>query len=162
MKTIWWIEEGESRRVAIVARPRGEEWLESELERLKNAGIDVLVSLLCEQEAQELGLADEGLLAEQLGMTFVSYPILDRGLPGDLAGFRELVARLASLVREGRRVGVHCRACIGRSTVLVASVLIALGTEADDALRRIKAARGLPVPDTAEQLEWILQFRAAA
>jgi len=36
--------------------------------------------------------------------------------------------------------------------------MIALGWNASDALRKIESARGFPVPDTPEQLEWILNF----
>jgi hypothetical protein len=38
-------------------------------------------------------------------------------------------------------------------------VMIALGWDATEALRLIEKARGFPVPDTPEQLEWILNFR---
>jgi protein-tyrosine phosphatase len=161
MKSVWWVEEGQNPRVAIVARPRGGEWLEDDLTAMKNAGIDVVVSLLREDEAEELGLADEATTAERLGMRFISYPIPDRCTPQDGSGFRRLVSELAELVKEGHRVGAHCRACIGRSTVLTSSVLIALGVDPEDALLRIEAARECFVPDTPEQREWILQFRAA-
>jgi protein-tyrosine phosphatase len=161
MKSVWWVEEGRSPRVAIVARPRGDEWLEDDLAAMKHAGIDVLVSLLRADEAEELGLADEGTIAERVGMRFISYPIPDRCTPQDGSGFRRLVSELAELVKEGHRVGAHCRACIGRSTVLTSSVLIALGMDPEDALLRIEGARECFVPDTPEQREWILQFRAA-
>jgi hypothetical protein len=36
--------------------------------------------------------------------------------------------------------------------------MIALGWQADEALRLIERARGFPVPDTPEQHEWILKF----
>lgn len=160
MNSVWWIDEGEGPRVAIVARPRGEEFLEEDLAEMKRNGIDVLVSLLHADEAQWLGLAEEGAIAERLGMRFISYPVPDRTTPQDEAGFRKLVAELASLVRKGDRVGAHCRACIGRSTVLIASLLIALGMDPEDALRRIEQARECWVPDTPEQRDWILQFRA--
>ncbi|HTV82375.1 MAG TPA: hypothetical protein VME18_06975 [Acidobacteriaceae bacterium] len=159
MKSIWWIEERRDPRLAIVARPRGMNWLEDDLARLRSAGIDLLVSLLCEDEAEELGLADEAATAERLGMRFISYPVPDRCTPGDEAGFRKLVCDLAGLVNEGHRVGAHCRGCIGRSTVLVASVLVQMGWDPGDALLRIEAARECPVPDTREQRAWILQFR---
>lgn len=159
MKTIWWVDEGETPRVAIVARPRGADWLEDDLAGLERAGIDVLVSLLPEDEAEELGLAEEGAIAERIGMRFISYPVPDRCSPQDGARFRKLVTELSDLVRSGHRIGAHCRACIGRSTVLIASLLIGLGMNPEDALLRVEAARECDVPDTPEQREWILQFR---
>lgn len=161
MNTVWWVDEGRGQRVAIVARPWGEESLEEDLAAMKKAGIDVVVSLLGQDETEMLGLAAEGAIAERLGMRFIAYPVPDRCTPPDEAGFRVLVNELAGMVREGRRVGAHCRACIGRSTVLIASLLIALGMDPEEALRRIEAARACRVPDTREQLEWILQFRVA-
>jgi protein-tyrosine phosphatase len=162
MKTALWIEEAKPSRLAIVLRPRGGEWLQADLEMARDAGIDVLVSLLTPQDSEELGLPDEGRIARQLGMRFISYPILDRCTPSNLASFRELIADLRDQVRAGKSVGAHCRGCIGRATVLIASVMIALGWDADEALRRIERARGFPVPDTPEQLEWILNFSPEA
>lgn len=159
MKTVLWIEEAKPSRLAIVLRPRGGEGLQADLEMAHDAGIDILVSLLTREDSEELGLIDEGRIARQLGMRFISYPILDRCTPADLAGFRELVADLRDQVRAGKSVGAHCRGCIGRATVLIASVMVALGWDAAEALRRIEKARGFPVPDTPEQLEWILNFR---
>jgi protein-tyrosine phosphatase len=158
MKQVLWIDEARPSRLAIVLRPRGGEGLQADLEMARAAGIDVLVSLLTREDNEDLGLTEEGRLAQQLGMRFVSYPILDRCTPVDGAGFRRLVADLRDQVRAGRSVGAHCRGCIGRATVLIASVMIALGWNASDALRKIESARGFPVPDTPEQLEWILNF----
>src|SRR5580700_10472556 len=133
MKTVLWIEEANPSRLAIVLRPRGAEGLRADLELVREAGIDVLVSLLTADDNEDLGLTAEGKIAEQLGMKFISYPILDRCTPADLASFRELVADLRDQVRAGKRVGAHCRGCIGRATVLIASVMIALGCDASQA-----------------------------
>lgn len=159
MKPVLWIGEATPSRLAIVLRPRGGDGLQADLEETRAAGIDTLVSLLTAQDNEELGLTEEGRIARQLGMQCISYPILDRCTPSDLAGFRRLVTGLRDQVRAGRSVGAHCRGCIGRATVLIASVMIALGWDADRALRLIEQARGFAVPDTPEQLEWILNFR---
>lgn len=141
-------------------RPRGGDWLRDDLLGLRNDGIDVLVSLLSDYEAMALGLSDETKIAEELGIHFISHPIPDRELPKDAAAFRQLVANLGVDLRAGKTVGAHCRACIGRSTVLIASVMISEGADPEEALRQITEARGLEVPDTSEQRAWILQYRA--
>jgi protein-tyrosine phosphatase len=158
MKTVLWIEEAQPSRLAIVLRPRGGDGLKADLEIASDQGIQVLVSLLTPADSEELGLNDEGRIARRLGMRFVSYPIPDRCTPSDLRSFRTLVADLRDQVRAGHSVGAHCRGCIGRATVLIASVMIALGWDATAALRLIERARGFTVPDTPEQLEWILNF----
>ena len=158
MKTVLWIGEAKPSRLAIVLRPRGGEGLQADLEIAEAEGIDILVSLLTREDSEELGLLEEGRIAQQLGIRFISFPILDRCTPSDPAAFRRLVSELRDQVNAGKSVGAHCRGCIGRATVLIASVMIALGWQADEALRRIEKARGFPVPDTPEQHEWILNF----
>jgi len=49
----------------------------------------------------------------------------------------------------------HCRAGIGRSGMMTASVLLHQGLTVREAFARISAARGLIVPDTPGQLEWV-------
>lgn len=160
MTEIYWI--GDRRQLAIVARPRGGEWLQQDLASVKAGGIDVLVSFLQPYEEAELGLQDEKRTAEAVGLQFIAFPIPDRQVPPDLKGFRRVVEKLAQRVRQGDRVGVHCRGCIGRSTVMLAAVMITLEIKPEDALRQIERARGLSVPDTAEQLEWILNYEREA
>jgi protein-tyrosine phosphatase len=50
---------------------------------------------------------------------------------------------------------VHCRNGIGRASTLVAAVLLREGIDAPDAWQRITQARGLPVPDTEAQRDFI-------
>lgn len=158
MRTVLWIGEAQPSQLAIVLRPRGGEGLTADLQVVRDEGISVLVSLLTPADNEDLGLTEEGRIARPLGIRFIAHPIMDRQTPADVAAFCRLVAELRDLVRSGHRIGAHCRGCIGRATVLLASVMIALGWDADAALRKIERARGFPVPDTPEQLEWILEF----
>lgn len=162
MSEIYWIRDREPPQLAIVARPRGDDWLVDDIAGLKAGGIDVLISFLQRYEEEELGLRDEKRVAGEVGLEFISFPIPDREVPRDISRFRQFVAELADRVRAGKRIGAHCRGCIGRSTVLIASVMIALGSDAESALRQIERARGFNVPDTPEQREWILNFRPEA
>lgn len=154
---IFWIDGDPPPGLAIVLRPRGGDWLEDELLRFKRSGVDTLVSMLEPDEEAELGLAEEGALARQAGLEYVSFPIPDRHVPVAEKVFRGFVSELAERLRQGERIGVHCRGSIGRATVVAASVLVHLGWRPAAALEAIEDARGCPVPDTPEQREWILQ-----
>lgn len=160
MKEICWIEGNPPAKLAIVMRPRGEDWLETEMARLSRAGIDTVVSLLEEDEAAWLGLRDEASIADAAGLRFLSYPIPDVHVPQDLASFRTFVRGLADRLRAGESIGVHCRGSIGRSTVTAACTLMHLGWKAVTALAAIEETRGCPVPDTEEQRRWISAYRA--
>jgi protein-tyrosine phosphatase len=139
--------------------PGGDDKLKPDLIELKEGGIDTLVSMLEVDEAAWLGLRDEAKVAQNLGMQFISFPIPDRNVPPDLRTFKAFISDLTSRLVDGAKIGVHCRGCIGRSTVTAASALIHLGFPPKTALAAIQAARGCNVPDTLEQERWIFQFK---
>ena len=152
---LYWIDGVRQGRLAIMARPRGGDWLADELASWRRSGVDVLVSLLRGDENEDLGLDDERSLAEGLGMAFISFPITDRGVPDSVDDFIALVNRLASELRDGRGVGVHCRMGIGRSSLLAASLLVKSGASPRVAFDMVSLARGLDVPDTQGQTDWL-------
>jgi protein-tyrosine phosphatase len=158
MADIFWIGENPRPGLAIVTRPRGTGELEAEMIELKRGGIDTLVSLLEPHEAGWLGLRDERAEAERAGLGFLNFPIPDTHVPSDFDRFRAFVSDLATRVRAGERIGVHCRGSIGRATVTAACTLIHLGWKPWDALDAVEATRGCPVPDTEEQRAWILAY----
>jgi protein-tyrosine phosphatase len=159
---IFWIDGNPPSGLAIVLRPRGGDWLEDELLRMKRAGITTLVSLLEAEEALELGLGEEGMLATTVGLTFLQHPIPDRHTPPNSAGFRLFVKTLAERLQAGERIGVHCRGSIGRASITAACTLVHLGLNPEKALASIEAARGCTIPDTPEQRDWILRYKADA
>ena len=160
MNDIFWIQGDPPVSLAIVLRPRGGDWLEEELRRMQNDGIQTLVSLLEKHEAAFLDLSEESRVAKQIGLQFLSFPIRDTQLPADLTAFQNFVQYLASRLRAGEHIGVHCRGSIGRATLAAACALIHLGWSPRSALAAIQLARGCPVPDTQEQKQWILQYQA--
>ena len=142
-------------RLAIIPRPIGLDWLEDNIRFLQRAGVDVVVSALTGVEAEELGLLDEGLCCQRSGLVFLSFPIEDRSVPPSLNQFDGLLNSVTDYLRKGKAVGVHCRGGIGRSSMIVASVLIRNGLSVDSAFTAIQQARGCPVPDTPEQRQWV-------
>ena len=160
MNDIFWIKGDPPAPLAVVLRPRGGDWLEDELVRMKRAGIQVVVSLLERGESDLLGIGDERFVAMHVGLQFLSFPIPDTKTPPDKSAFRAFVADLANRLRTGQKIGVHCRASIGRATVTTACTLIHLGWEPAAALAAVAEARGCTVPDTQEQEDWILHYKA--
>ena len=146
--------------LAVVLCPRGGHSLKRELTHLKNAGIETVVSLLTDDQVEMLELDEEPALAMRLGMEFLHHPIPDHDLPQDEPRFRAFVGDLARRLREGERIGVHCWGSIGRAPLTAACALVHLGWSAEQALLAVELARGCPVPDTEDQQDWILNYRA--
>ena len=110
-------------RLAIMARPRGGDWLEDEAAGWRRAGIDVVVSLLEEDEAGQLGLDGEAQAAEVKRIRFISYPIPDRGVPASTRDALVLLIDIRDELELGRTIAVHCRQSIGRAGPVAAGVL---------------------------------------
>src|SRR5947207_351103 len=95
--------------LAITTRPRGEDWLPDDVAALKGEGIDILVSLLGLDEAFALGLADEALACDAVGLEFVSLPVPDFGTPDDSDAFILKTMSLVRSLQQDKSVAVHCR-----------------------------------------------------
>ena len=145
-------------KLAILARPRGEDWLGDEVEGWKEAGVDVVVSLLTFGEESELGLTSEAEIVKRTGLTYLSFPITDYSVPGSKFPMQKLAAELNDQLSSGACIGVHCRQGIGRSSLVAACVLVTSGESPISAFEHIRLARGVSVPDTAEQREWVIAF----
>lgn len=154
---IYWLKEIEPFRLAIMPRPRSEEWLADEIAGYSADGISVLVSLLEPQEVVELGLDDEAQLCQEHGIEFISYPIADRHVPLSVKLTQELVADLIDKLHSGRGVAIHCRVGIGRSGIVAAWVLAKLGFTVEQAFSMLSRARRVKVPDTAAQKDWVIK-----
>jgi hypothetical protein len=151
---VYWIRDIDPLRFAMMPRPRGGEWLEDEVSGWKQMGIDIVVSLLHQYEADELEISEEERVCVSRGICYHSFPIKDRGTPESEPRFFALADELAASVKEGSVVAVHCRAGIGRSGLLTGSVLLRLGVPASQVFTVLSRARGLSVPDTPAQMEW--------
>lgn len=152
--TIYWVDAPTVGRLAVVGRPRSV----SAFKELKAAGIDVLVSLLEAEEAADVGLADEAGHCLRSGIEFVHLPITDHGIPSASDLVELAVADLSGRLKRGQGIGAHCFAGLGRSPLLIASVLIHNGQTAPDACDLISLARGHPVPEMEAQCRWLDDF----
>ncbi|MFZ0495450.1 MAG: hypothetical protein WBE80_00095 [Methylocella sp.] len=158
---IQWIDLPAGARLAIMPRPRAGDWLDAEVAGWRAEGIGVIVSLLEAGEVEELGLDREAGLCHDLDMEFIAFPVLDGGVPASTHEATVLAEAIVARLNEGKAVAVHCRAGIGRSSLIAAIVLVLLGFAPGTAFDRIGKARGLKVPDTEGQRDWVDMFREA-
>ena len=157
---IFWVAGTWKGRLGILPRPRGGDWLGDEMAAWREAGVDMAVSLLEAEEAAQLVLADEAAAAAASGVAFRAFPIPDRGVPTSNELVAELAGEILDALEEGKSVAVHCRQGIGRSGLIVGGVLVAAGKEPVTALKTVADARGLEVPETEEQRQWLKDFAA--
>src|SRR5215475_14508360 len=137
-------------RLAVMPRPPGGAALAAALKSLRDLGVDTLVSALTTSDRSALQLVDEPGLAVAAGMSYISFPIADFGVP-DRDALVDLADELSAEIRSGRFVTVHCLAGVGRSGLIACSVLIDLGASAQEAMEVVSRARGYDSPETDEQ-----------
>ena len=124
------------------------------------AGFDTFIDLT---EAGELPPYDIYLPGS---VQYVRKPIPDHGLPLAREHMAEVQAVIDAALAGGRRIYVHCRAGIGRTSLAVACHLIEHGLSADEALIRLnelwrdneRSHTWPDVPETDEQRDYILAW----
>lgn len=145
-------------RLALMARPRGGEWLEDEVAGWCRESIDVVVSLLESHEVRDLELQEQPAICRRRGIEFLPFPIKDRGVPASENELIELVVALLGHLGEGRSVAVHCRAGIGRTGLVAGCLLHLLGIASQDIFPLLSRSRGTSMPDTDVQSAWVERF----
>lgn len=155
---VFWIPGPWRGKLGIVPRPRGGDWLIDETNAWREAGIDVVVSLLEPGEEAQLILEGEAAAAAASSIEFRPFPIRDRGVPASQDSVAELADGIMDALEMGRNVAVHCRQGIGRSALIAGAVLVATGKDPKTALKTIEESRGLEVPETDDQRRWLRDF----
>lgn len=134
--------------------------LDADLEAIRDWGAIALVSLIEDQEFGLLEVPGLGLRARASGLEWHHLPIRDMSIPDWRfdAGWQVSGPRLATALKEGRRVVVHCRGGLGRSGMVAALLLIEQGVAPGDAIGRVRAARPGAI-ETGEQERFVLAAR---
>jgi protein-tyrosine phosphatase len=155
---VYWTNEKFPGQIALVPRPRGDDWLEDEASAWANAGLNAIVSMLESDEVEAFGLEHEEDFCRLNGIEFFSFPIIDRSVPNLDDKFFGLLEQLKTILRQGKSVGIHCRQSIGRAPLLAAFLMISFGIAPNEAFQQLSLARGQEVPETIEQKELAEKF----
>lgn len=105
-----------------------------------------------------LGLEDETRLVDGAGLRLISFPINDYDVPSSEGALRQLVRAVEEFLEQGCVVGIHCRAGVGRSSLVAACLLVNNGEDSESSFEKISVARGVLVPDTLAQRQWVGEF----
>lgn len=143
--------------ISIMARPIGRTDLVAQMQLLVESGYHHIVSLLEPDEARNTGLALEAEVAKQVGLKFTGFPVPDYSVPESVVDFHTLIRALHAKVTSGQHVIVHCFGGVGRSSLLVAGVLVHNGMAPEQALQHLTTRGNRSVPETVEQRLWFLQ-----
>jgi ADP-ribosylglycohydrolase len=134
----------------------GPQWrdLDSDLQALKDEGVDVLLLLVEDKELARCRVTHVEEAAAAHALELVRHPVRDPVTPYSDAAYRRDVAAMAARVRDGGTVAIACRGGLDRSGMTAGCLLREGGLDADTAIARVHAARRhtLTMP---EQLDYV-------
>jgi len=154
-KELYWLDESWPGKLAVGPRPRGGEWLKDDVSSWRREQVDGVLSLLTQDEERDLDLRDEAGTVRAQGMNFTSLPIPDRQVPKSESKLAEVLESVTRDLSAGKNILIHCRQGIGRSGLVAACLLVKKGMSPGAAIDSVSGARGVPIPETAEQRDWI-------
>jgi len=126
--------------------PRGRAWqrdLAADVQAIREAGVDTVLSLLGDEELAALGAAGLGEHLRQAGIGWLQCPIADFGVPDAelLQRWPAVQAGLMQRLAADARILMHCAARLGRTGTMVGVLLRALGSDGESAIERVRRAR---------------------
>lgn len=126
--------------------------LDKDLVRIKTVlGASVLVCLLEPDELELLHISALPETARRLGLEVLQLAIPDVGVPDNIERLRDLVAGILAAAAAGKSVVIHCRGGLGRSGLVAACCLAALGMPAGDAISAVRVARKGAIETLAQE-----------
>jgi nicotinamidase-related amidase len=132
--------------------------LETDLDRLRDEGVDRLLCLSTEAELEWAGVPDLGPRAEAIGLDYRWLSVPDQGTCS-LAEAADLVRWCRDGLERGESVVITCMGGLGRSGMIAACTLVDLGAAPEAAIASVRAARGPRALETSGQEELVGRFR---
>ncbi len=124
---------------------------------LARADVTTLVGWITEPELVRVGAASLPSAAAAAGLRYERASVPDQQVPSEDEA-EHAVRGILDALRRGERVAVHCLGGLGRSGTLAACVLVRCGMSADEAIRRVREARGPRAVETVAQEAFVQQF----
>lgn len=156
--TIYWIPEITNGRLGMMTCAQSGETMLDAVSLWKSAELDLIVSLLENEEAIQLAFTQEEAMCRSAGMELVRLPIPDQGVPASFDAVNTAVEKITTRLSQGGAVGIHCHEGTGRTGMITAAVLVRYGLSENRAWIIASRARGIVLPDTLAQCVWLSEY----
>ena len=126
--------------------------LVKDLQAIRDWGASALVNLLEAHEMRELQVLQ---LAEAIGtsLAYFHLPIWDADIPGlDFErSWKTVGAELRRRLLDEEKILIHCKGGLGRTGTVAARLLVELGLDPEEAIRRVRRARPGSIETQAQE-----------
>lgn len=141
----------------LLAGPMPHRPLEPTLTRIRDEGGTAVLCLLRDSDLPRELLDDLLGAYRRAGFEVIRFPVPDFGVPDDPAAFAKLVDDLLARLDRGDGIFVHCYAGQGRTGIVLACLLRAVGF-AGDAVLEIRDIYHPRAVENVEQRRFVRQF----
>lgn len=135
--------------------------LDQDLDRLRNDyQTDVLVSLIESHEFEAVQIPNLISEAQARGIQTRWFPIKDMSVPTSIDELILLVQQILLNAKQDKTVVIHCMGGLGRSGLVAACCLVAVGYSPEKAIAIVRETRQYTI-ETQEQEDYISEFSQA-
>ncbi len=133
--------------------------LYSSLQELSHKNSPALITLMTSEELAENQLSELPKHAVTYDMQWFHLPLADDTVPDQAweERFQSALPRFIQLLNNGMNLSIHCKGGSGRTGLVAARIMLALGFELEEAISKIKAVRPNAFSVPAQQA-YIQQF----
>ncbi|MEP0071377.1 MAG: dual specificity protein phosphatase family protein [Marinomonas sp.] len=131
--------------------------LTSSIKTLKEAGADIIISMLPNDEIAKLKVTELGKETEQQGMIWYQLPVEDDQAPEQdfFSAFNPVKEAILGHLKEKKTIVIHCRGGTGRTGMMAAILLLESGYQWEQAKSLVQSIRptSLTIPAHVAFLE---------
>jgi len=117
--------------------------LESSIEVLKQAGTNMMLTLMFDGDMKNNNISTLPLLCEKNHITWLQLPIVDDGVPCKI--FERLwhkhIDALLAVINNQSTITIHCKGGYGRTGLVASLILLHYGLMPEDVLQKIQKIR---------------------
>lgn len=119
------------------------ESLYASLVTLKQAGASGIITLMPKAEMKRNAVTNLADLCAELGLAWFQCPIEDDHAPqADFASaWQQYGAAVHQLLKDGKKVAIHCKGGSGRTGLMAAQIMIERGVDKERVKQRVQALR---------------------
>ena len=117
--------------------------LQASIDQLKHAGAAAVITMMPDDELQEIGVVELPDSVNRTGMQWFQLPVEDDAAPTETFQqcWQENRSQIRTLLDSGETIAVHCRGGSGRTGFMVALILREMGMDGAQADALVKSLR---------------------
>ena len=134
--------------------------IDADLKQLKEYEVDTIIPLITDDEFGHFGVSDLLDKYKEYNFNVRRLPIMDQLICSEEEIF-DMVSYLEDLLKDNKKILIHCVGGLGRSGLVAASYLKYKGLNASDAIKTIRKARGPRAVESKIQEDFVknIQFK---